>query len=333
MKKSMILMAMLLVIAGGLVWVGIVRRPVVKTPVVTKDVKIQLKWLHQAQFAGNYVALEKGFYKDDGLNVSLLPYDFKKSVIDSVLQGDADFGVAGADELIMARVAGKPVKAIAVIYKVSPVTAFALKSSGITKPQDFIGKRVGIERGQNVEYLYRAMMEKLGISLSKMNEVSIGYDAKELMTGKVEVSTGYVINEPQLAVEAGYAINTILMADYGVNMYADVLFTTEETINTKPDLVYGFVAGTLSGWQYALEHETEAVDLTMKYAKDTSVNHQSYMLTASTPLINTGSTRIGWMELPQWEQSQNILFEQKLIDKKVNINDAFTMQFVNQYYK
>jgi len=334
MKKIIILVLIVLVIGFGAFWLYTKNKKTTsKYTGPTESVSLRLKWVHQAQFAGNYVAVEKGFYQDQGLEVSLLPFSYEETAIQAVLAGKSEFGIAGADEVMMARTEGKPVKAIAVIFKTNPVVAFSLESSGIKKPQDFVGKTVGIQKGVNTEYLYYAMIKNLGIDRSKIKEVSIGYEAKELLDGKVDVSTGYVINEPQLVKEMGIGVNTFLVADYGVNMYADVLFTTDEIIKTKPDMVGRMLKATLTGWQYAIEHEAEAVDITMKYAKDSTKEHQTYMLSSSVPLIHTGTGRLGWMESSAWEQGQNVLFEQKLLDKKIDVTEAYTMQFLDMIYQ
>ncbi len=333
MKK--IIMMVLVIIALGVSWWYLQERRVEKAPNAykTEKVNLKLKWLHQAQFAGNYVALEKGFYKDEGLEVNIQPFSYEDGAMKPVLEGRSDFGIVGAEEVILARSQRSPVKAIAVIYKINPVAAYALKSSGIIKPQDFAGKTVGIEKGVNVEYLYRVMMRKLGVDTKNVKEISVGYDAKELLDGRVDVSTGYIINEPHLAMEAGKEVNTILMADYGVNMYADVVVTTEEMIEKRPEVVERFLRGTLNGWQYAIEHEKEAVEETMKYAKGSTVSHQSYMLGASIPLINTGNSKLGWMEESEWSQAQDILFDQKILSKKVNVKEVYTLEFLQKIYK
>ncbi len=297
-----------------------------------QEITIKLKWLHQAQFAGNYVAVEKGFYGAEGLKVNLIPFSFEDPTIDAVAQGRALFGITGADELIMARKKGLPLKAFAVIYKINPVVAYSLKESGITKPQDFIGKTIGLERGTNVDTLYYAMMAKLGIDRNKIKEVGVGYDASELLAGKIDVSTGYIGNEPQQVLKAGREVNTILMADYGVDMYADVLFAKEDTLKNNPMLVEKFLRATLKGWTYAIENEEEAVDITLKYTTDGEKSHEAYMLMTSIPLINTGDSFLGWMEKTKWQNVQNILLEQKIIDEAVNIDDAYTMQFLENIY-
>lgn len=338
MTVALIIVLAILIVAGGIsFWVIKQRQPENKKHTGSEEVNLKLKWLHQAQFAGNYVAAEKGFYKDEGLKINLKPYSFKDPTITSVAEGRDTFGITGADELVIARSKGVPIRAIAVIYKVNPVVAYSLKKSNITKPQDFVGKTIGLERAGdgteiNVGILYSAMMSKLGIDRNKIKEVTIGYDAKELLEGKTDVSTGYIINEPNQVVEAQGDVNTILMADYGVNMYADVVFATEDTIKNKPELVERFLRATLKGWQYAIEHEDEAVDITLKYAVESNKKHQAYMLKTSIPLIHTGSSKLGWMEDKQWEQLQNILLEQKILSKSINITDAYTMQFLQKLY-
>jgi NitT/TauT family transport system substrate-binding protein len=305
-----------------------------------QEVNLKLKWIHQAQFAGNYVAVEKGFYAGEGLKVNLIPFSFENTALKSVAEGKDTFGITGASELVLAQARGVPIQAFAVIYKINPIVAYSLKSSGITKPQDFIGKTIGIQKaadGTNtdVEILYEAMMAKLGIDRNKIKEVIIGYDSKELLSGKTDVSTGYIINEPHkamLILSDVSMINTILMADYGVNMYADVLFATEETIRSKPKLVQGFLRATLKGWQYAIEHEAEAVNMTLKYTSEKDKEHESYMLKTSIPLILSSDSRLGWMEPKQWEQIQNILFEQKILPKRIAITNAYTMEFLQKIY-
>lgn len=334
MNKKIIFVAIILIIAGVSSWIYMKNSSSIsKYSGPIQDINLQLKWKHQAQFAGHYVAIEKGFYEDLGMKVNPIPFDFKESVVDAVVSGKADFATGSADEIIFARAKGIPIKAIAIIYRINPTVAFSLKKSGITKPQDFVGKKVGIEKSANIQYLYSAMMSKLNIDRTKITEIPVGYDAKELLEGKVDVSTGYITNEPNLVKEAGQDVNTILMADYGVDMYADVLFTTEKMINTNPDLVARFVQATIKGWQYALENEEEAVDMTLKYATNSNIIHELSMLHNSAPLIHTGTAPLGYMDQSGWEKAQNILVEQKLLTKPINITDVYTVQFLDLIYK
>jgi len=310
-----------------------------ETPQLT-PVKVQIKWLHQAQFAGNYVALEKGFYENQGIRITeLRPFDYVHYPIDAVENKEADFGITSMDEMITAKAEGKAkhVKAIAVIYRTTPICLYSLKESGIKKPQDLIGKTVGIERAAdgteiNIGILYKAMMNRLGLNRSQVKEVTIGYDATELLSGKTDASSGYVINEPQGAIEAGRDVNIILMAEYGVNMPADIIITHEDTIRDNPKLVLGFLKATLDGWQYAIENEEYAVNATLKYAVNRTRSHEAYMMSMSIPLIYNGNMHIGSMDKQEWEAAQRILLDQGIIKEGIDLESAYTTAFLEKIY-
>ncbi|MBU0758365.1 MAG: ABC transporter substrate-binding protein [Nanoarchaeota archaeon] len=303
-------------------------------------VEVQLKWVHQAQFTGNYVANDIGFYEKYGIEIeNFEEFDFTNFPIEMVQNKEVEFGLTGAEELLIAKANGKAddVKAIAVIYKISPVCLYSLKESGITKPEDLVGKTVGIERAAdgtevNVGIIYQAMLGKLGIDRDSINEVTIGYDAAELLAGETDVSTGYVINEPHQAIEAGHEVNIILPAEYGVNIYGDIIIVHEDTINNDPDLVEAFLRATFEGWQYSIEHEEQAVDIVLKYAVDRTKAHETYMLKQTIPLIHTGDSQFGMMEQKEWQNAQDILLEQGIIKNSVDLNNVYTMEFLEKIY-
>lgn len=333
MKKFIVLLVLVLVVIGTTVWFFYYKKsPVVKYNGEIQEVTLKLNWLHQAEFAGNYVAVEKGFYENQGLKVNIIPFDFNSSVTDSVISGEADFGVMGADVLLSSREQGIPIVAIAAIYKNNPAVMYSLKKNNIIRPQDFIGKTVGLETGSNTVYLYSAMMKRLNIDRSKINEVPIAYDAKEILDGSVDVATGYVINEPNIVKAENKDVNIIYMSDYGVDVYSDIIFTTENLINTNPDLVKRFLAATIDGWQYTIENPKEVVNIILKYATDSTRTHQENMLNDSIPLISTGVSSLGWMEQERWEQTYNILLDQKILSKPINITEAFNIKFLSDYY-
>jgi NitT/TauT family transport system substrate-binding protein len=294
-----------------------------------QNINVALSWIHQSEFTGNYVAVEKGFYAENEINASLIPYNFKDLPIDLVVSGKADFGITGASEVLLARSQGIPVKAIAVIYQVNPVCAFSLKSSGITKPTDFIGKKIGVEKGINVEYDYISMMNNLNINRSLLTEIGVGYNASELLDGTVDVSTGYVDNEPYYVIAAGQDVNIIMVEDYGVNTYSDVLFTTDELINKNPKLVSAFVKATIDGWQYTLEHQDEAIGIIMQYTEDKDMNHEIFGLKKSLPLISTGEVPIGYMDQKGWQAVENAVLLQKILSTPINVSDCYTTEFNN----
>lgn len=315
-------------------WKNIFNESTPAIPSKITPITINLKWLHQTQFAGHYVADQKGYYRDIGLEVSLIPFDYNNLPINEVVSGNADYGVTGADEILVARAEGKPVVALAVIYQENPVTAYSLSDSNITKPTDFIGKKVGVQEGINVEFMVKAMLAKQGVDYDEdITVVPIGFDEKEIVSGEVDVATGYVTNEPIQAENAGYAVNIIHPKDYGVNVYADVLFTTEDTAKNKPELTKAFVQATLKGWEYALQNQDEAVELTLRYEdpNNDSLNfeHQQKLLQRSVPLIKpTPGTKIGQMDYSRWLQTFRLLKEHNIIDQDIDVTSAYVTDFI-----
>jgi ABC-type nitrate/sulfonate/bicarbonate transport system substrate-binding protein len=319
------------IVVGAIVWqFGMQKAQTSKT---LEPVTVRLKWLHQSQFAGMYVADQKGFYADAGIKVRLLPFDFKDYPIDDVVAGRAQFGIVGADEILLARAEGKPVKAIAVIYQDSPVVAYSLTSSHIVKPVDFIGKKVGFQKGGNTEFVVRGLLDYIGVKDTQYTGVDVGFDPSDLISGKVDVSVGYITNEPISAEEQGHPINIINPSEYGINLYADVLFTSEDMIVKDPDLVKRFTQATLKGWNYALLNVDEAVNDTLKYPdannKELNFAHQKKLLEKSIPFIQPSkSVSVGQMEYELWNKTYWFVKNYYFGAKKTSVADAYTTEFL-----
>ena len=211
------------------------------------SVTIRLKWFNQAQFAGFYVAKDKGLYASAGLDVDIQPGGPDFPAIQMVAGGNEQFGVTAAEDILIARSKGVPVVALAVIYRRNPFVLFSLAKSGIRAPADYVGRNVGVKIGGNEELIYRAVLAKAKIDKSKLTEIPVKFDLAPLLSGTVDVWPGYLINEVLAAREKGFDVNVVSPSDYGIHLYADTLFTTERMLQEKPDVVRKFVAATLAG--------------------------------------------------------------------------------------
>jgi len=295
-----------------------------------RTVNLNLKWLHQAQFAGFYAAEHLNYYDESNIEVIIIEGGVDNPAIQNVLSGKADIGVAGADDLIVNINEGHPLKAIAVIYKLSPVVYFSLEESNITTPYDFINKTIGVKKGTGTDYSYIAMLGNLDINRSQIIEKNVAYDLSSFYNGSIDVWPGFRINEPHIAELNGYNVSLILPEDWGVKIYADVLFSTESFIENNTEVVKNFVQDTLDGWQYAIENIDDAVDTTMDYVKNTSSkDHQLYMLQESVPLIHTGDSKIGMMDDDSWNAVISVLMVNNIIDHSPTVSEIYTNQFVS----
>lgn len=295
------------------------------------EVTVQLKWVHQAQFAGYYVAREKGYYAEENINVSFLEGGPNTDLVEQVTEGRADFGVDAPEQLLTGVNRGKPIKAIAVIYRRNPMVFIAMADSGIERPADFLGRSVAI-LGSDAETQYYAMMKRLDLDQSQVELLPYSYDNAAFFNGEADITIGYATGSLIRIRQAGYNVNLIWPSDYGIHLYADTLFTTDQLIAQNPDLVTRFLRATLRGWREAIENPEEAVTATLKYAREADPQVQTEMMHASLPLIHTGQDQIGWMRTEMWQGMADILLEQAILTGPVDVNQVYTVQFLQQVY-
>jgi ABC-type nitrate/sulfonate/bicarbonate transport system substrate-binding protein len=300
-------------------------------PALAADaVTVRLKWFNQAQFAGFYVAQENGYYRDAALETSIQPGGPDFPAIQMVAGGNEQFGVTSADQILVAREKGVPVVALAVLYRKSPFVLFSLKASGIDAPEKFRGRKIGVKIGGNEELVYRAVLKKTAVQASSLTEVPVKFDLTPLLTGQIEVWPGYSINEVIAAREKGFDVNIISPASYGLNFYADTLFTTEKMLKEHADMVKRFVAATIKGWNYAAAHPEEAARATLKFGDKLTYPHELAMMKESIDLLKPDAKPIGSMEAAQWSGLQSLLLAGGFMKAPIALEQAYSTSYLPQ---
>ncbi len=299
-----------------------------EAPAALKKVVLRLKWVHQAQFAGFYAAVKQGFYEEAGLDVEIRPGGSDFPSVQMVASGSEEFGVTGADQILLAREKGVPVKAVSTIYRETPFVLFSLKESGISTMEDLAGQRVGVKLGGNEELTFRAMVESAGVDAKSIEEMPIKFDLSPLLSGQVKAWPGYVINEVLAVEELGHEVNIIKPGDYGINFYADTLFTTENLIEKDPELVEGFVQASMKGWAYALENPEEAAAYGLEYADNLTIEHETNMMKASMPMLQPENLPLGKMDEAAWATLQESLMGLGFQKSGQAMEDVFTNEFL-----
>jgi NitT/TauT family transport system substrate-binding protein len=293
-------------------------------------VTVQLSWSHQAEFAGLYAADQLGYFAAEGLQVTFVEGGPEVDFITPVVNGAAQFGIAQPADVILARATGKPVRSIAVIYRRNPIAFFALADTGITRPQDFVGKK--IRSAVTVDQTLRAMMARVGVQPDQYQIVYLPSDISLFASREVPVWSGFV-NVFALEVQrAGYQLNFIYPDDYGIHFYGDVLITTDDLIARQPDLVQRFTRATLKGWTYAIENPAKMGAVVHKYEINADEALENAKMIASLPLVNTGEDHIGWMKLEVWSNMAETLRDQGVLTRTVDIDQVYTLQFLQAYY-
>ena len=294
-------------------------------------VYVQLAWTHQSQFAGMYAADQQGFYKTEGLDITFIEGGSKVDKLMPVLEGTAQFGIAGADELILARAQGKPLRAIATIYRRSPIVFVSLSEKNITRPQEFVGKTV--RAPANVSPSLHAMMARVGITPEQYAVADVPSDLARFASGDIPVWGAYINSFVVAIRQAGYEFDLIFPDDYGVHFYSDTLFTTDDLLATNPDLVKRFLRATLNGWAYAVENPAKVSVMVQEYSPQLDATIENDRMIVSLPLVNTGEDHIGWMKPDVWAGMAQTLREQKILDMPLDPADVYTMQFLLEIYE
>jgi PAS domain S-box-containing protein len=223
-----------------------------------ETVTLQLQWKHQFEFAGFYAAKEKGFYRDVGLDVEFREYQSGLSIVDEVIDKRADFGLSYAS-LLIDYMQGKPVVLLANFFKQSPLVLVVQKT--IETPADLKGKRVmGLLDSTHYQTLL-LMLKKFDITQDDFQNIPRDFNLQEFLAKKVDAVSVFTTNEIYALDKAGAQYNIFDPAAYGIKSYDLNLFTTQEQIDLDPKRVKDFKEASIRGWEYALEHKQEIVDL------------------------------------------------------------------------
>jgi NitT/TauT family transport system substrate-binding protein len=304
------------------------------TSVPLEPVSLQLQWVTQAQFAGYYVALDKGWYREEGIDLKIEPGGPDLVPVDLILSGARDFGTALLADQVVAVQQGKPVISIAQIQQMNGLLLIAKKSSGIQGPQDFVGKRVGVWLGA-WEAQFDALMAKEGIAPADFDLVSQGFSMEPFLNGDLDVASAMIYNEYHVVLESGVKeedLNIIDYADYGLDFPGDVLFTTRQMVEQKPDLCVRMLRASLRGWQYAVEHPEEAADIVLKYDQSgvQTREHQIAMMNEIAKLVSLPVRPLGFTDRDDVRRTIDTLLSYGVLSGPVQPEDVYTIAIWEQ---
>lgn len=283
------------------------------------QVRLQLRWYHQFQFAGYYAAIEQGYYRDAGMEVELIEGGAGKDTITEVLNGNADFGVTNA-EVLLHRLHGKPLVAIAAIFQHSPLVFVSRRETGVFVPQDFAGKFVKMSRtGRDIEL--QAMLHREDVSFDELILLEDVATSDDYLDPNIDVLAAYITNQPYYLKQKNIPYTIISPATYGIDFYGDCLFTIEALASNEPARVAAFRDATVKGWQYALSHKEEMIDLILgKYKSKKSRDHLNYEAMEIEKLVLAELVEIGHMNPGRWEHIAKVFQELKLIPEHYSLD-------------
>ena len=299
------------------------------TPSRLTQFRLSLGYIPNIQFAPLYVAVERGYFAEAGIEVEF-DYSFETDAVALVGAYELQFAVVSGEQVLLARAQGLPVVYVAAWYQKYPVSVIAKSEQGITTPSDLRGKTIGLPGLYGANYIgLRALLHAGGLSESDVTLDSIGYtQVATLAAGRDQAVSVYTANEPLQLRAQGYDLTELRVADY-VQLASNGLITNETTAAGNPDLVRGMVAALLHGLSDTIADPQAAYQISLGYVEtlaqaDTAVQKQ--VLATSIDLWK--ADRLGESNPAAWENMQTVLLEVGLLTQPLDLSKAFTNEFI-----
>ncbi|MEE8272906.1 MAG: ABC transporter substrate-binding protein [Alphaproteobacteria bacterium] len=281
------------------------------------DFTIQLKWVTQAQFAGYFVALEKGFYDEAGLNVTIKPGGPDIAPPQVIAAGGADVVVEWMPAALAARERGVPMVNVAQFFNRSGMMLTCLRESGIAEPQDFAGKTLGVWFFGN-EYPFLSWMSRLDLATTgadaDLTVLRQGFNVDPILDGQADCISTMIYNEYWQVIDAGVPADelvTFFYEDEGVATLEDGLYASEDSLQDPAyvDKLSRFIAASVRGWQYAIDNVEEAAGIVVEAdpAGVATMAIQLRQMGEIAKLLPGSSKGLGYLEPAAYERTVEVL--------------------------
>jgi len=302
------------------------------SPKPTDVIRLPVGFIPNVQFAPLYVALEKGFYEEEGLQVEM-DYNMETDSVALVGAGEIQFAIVSGEQVLLGRDEGLPVVYVMAWYQQFPVGVVSLAEQEILSPEDLRGHSVGIPGLYGASYIgFKALLNAGGLMEEDLSLESIGFNQPEaLADGIVDSAVVYISNEPNKLRAEGFDVDVIAVSD-NLSLVANGLITSEKVIESQPELVERMARATFRGIQYAAEHPDEAFTISEKYVENLanfSEAEKDVQRKVLGDSIRLWQVELGGVSDPQaWSNMQDLLIQMGLLSAPLDLSAAFTNQFI-----
>jgi putative hydroxymethylpyrimidine transport system substrate-binding protein len=294
-----------------------------------QKVSLMLDWYPNAVHSFLYTALEKGFFEEQSLEVDIqMPAD-TNDPLKLVAAGKMDMALSYQPQVLVARSEDIPVKSFAAVVRHPLNQLMVLENILIESPKDLVGKKIGYPSIPLDEAIIQTMVKSDGGDAEKVEMVDVGWDLiPAIATKKTDALIGGYINHEKLLLEKeGHPVRTIDPAKYGVpNYYELVLVSSDEKLETNPELFEKFITAVRESQKYVAEHPEEALSILMEHQDQTSpleMDIESASLEMLLPLMDAKNHPFGSQDAKTWNSVADWLKEYKVIKEHVNAEEAF----------
>jgi NitT/TauT family transport system substrate-binding protein len=300
-----------------------------ETPKTLVPVRLPVGYIPNIQFAPLYVAIEKGFYSDAGLDVSV-DYSMENDNAILLATDEIQFAILSGEQVLLGRAKQLPIIYVMAWYQQFPVGIVSKSSAGIKTAADLKGKKLGLPGLYGASYIGAiALLDAAGLKESDVQLDSIGYNQVEvLMADREDAVVVYVSNEPIQLENLGQQIDLLKVSD-AVDLVGNGLVTNEKTLAENPELVKAMTLATLKGIEYTIAHPDEAFEISKKYIENLASADQKVQKEVLAKSIEQWKTdRPGFSKPVAWNNMQNILLKMGLVTTPQDLSKVFTNEFI-----
>jgi NitT/TauT family transport system substrate-binding protein len=292
-------------------------------------IRLPMGYVPNIQFAPFYVAIQKGYFRDAGIEIDF-DYKFETDGVKLVGSDELPFAIVSGEQVLLARAQGLPVTYVAAWYQQYPVSVVAKSELGIVIPQDLKGKTIGLPGLFGASYVgLRALLFEAKMKEEDVKLDSIGFNQVDLLaSGQQNIVVGYTANEPIQLRARGIPVTEIRVADY-VQLASNGILASEKVIKENPDLVRAFVGAFLKGLADTISNPDEAFKISETYIPnfaDLDANVQKQVL--ATSIEEWKTTRLGYSDPKSWENMQTVLLDMGMISQNMDLSKAYTNEFI-----
>ena len=294
-----------------------------------EKIRLPVGYIPNVQFAPLYVAVDKGYFSDVGLEIEF-DYSFETDGVALVGANELQFAVVSGEQVLLARAQGLPVVYVMAWWQNYPVGVVSMNGKGILTPADLAGKKIGLPGLYGANYVgLRALLSAGGLEEEDVTLDSIGYNQVEpLVAGQEEVVAIYANNEPIQLRHQGYQVDLIRVADY-VQLASNGLITNETTAADNPALVRKMVQSLIKGVAYTLANPEEAFEICRKFVEGLDSTDQVIQMEVLEASLEFWKAElIGYSQPEAWENMQEVLLDMGMLTESLDLSKAYTNEFL-----
>jgi len=287
-----------------------------------EKVSLQLHWLDQFQFAGYYMAKEKGFFKDVGLDVKIKKFNNNIYTLKEVEEKRATYGI-GRSALIVNKADGSNIKLLMSAFQSSPFILLTTENTNIKSIKDFIAKRIMITQDTSLAISLNAMAIQAGVRLKDMTTLKHSFDVQDLINNKTDLISAYISNEPFILKQLGVKYTIFDPKEHGFDFYSDILFTSSEETKQHKQRTINFTHASIKGWEYAFEHINETIDVILKKYNVQNKSREALIFEANElkKLAYFKTKNLGEINPNKIQRIYDIYNVIGLVHNKINLDD------------